>query len=111
MHVSMHDIYKSFYPDAKFNPAEAKASTRRWPQPEGVQVFEWLTFSGAAAHVHTLAAGVGKVGACVQAARQHALQGDASIRLPTWTGLHGDYAASVYLELRPLTNSCEGCLA
>jgi hypothetical protein len=110
VHVSMHDIYSTVYPDANHDAREAQSNSKRWPLPEGVQVFEWLAYSGAAVRVHTLARGVGRVGTCVRTARQGALQNESTIRIPTWDGFHGDFAASIYLELRPLTNSCEGCI-
>jgi len=107
VHASMHDIYETYYPTAGMRPT---AKTKRLPLREGNQVFEWLAFSRAGAHMHTLGAGLGRVGECVRSARQEALQGEAPVRVSGVRAWDGDLAASIYFQLMPLTDSCKDCI-
>jgi len=107
VHTSMHDIYETYYSPAGVRPA---AQSKRLPLQEGNQVFEWLAFARAGVHMHTLGAGLGKVGECVRSARQDALHDEAAVRVSGMERWNGDLAASIYFQLMPLTDSCKDCI-
>lgn len=107
VHVSMHDIYETYYPPAG---KQLTSQSKRLPLPEGNQVFEWLAFTRAGANLHTLGAGLGKIGECVTSARQGALQDDVAVRLARVERWNGDLAASIYFQLMPLADVCKDCI-
>lgn len=105
--VSAHDLYDTYYPLG----ANAATSGNRAPSPEGVMFLEWLAFAGTASHVHTLAAGFSTIGEQVWAIRRQVLGEAAAEQLPTWDKLKNkDFTASVYFELRGLSNLCKDCM-
>jgi hypothetical protein len=105
--VSAHDMYSTFYAFPGNNPVPGSKA----PLPEGVLLLQWLSFTGTARHLHTMAADVSAIGPSIQAVRRDVLGDAASTQFDTWPEWKGkDFSASVYFELLGLSNMCKNCL-
>jgi hypothetical protein len=105
--VSAHDMFDTFY---SF-PSNTPVTGSKAPLPEGILLLQWLSFSGTARHLHTVAAGVSNIGPSVQAARLEVLGDAASAQFATWGKWKGkDFSSSVYFELQGLDNMCKNCM-